>query len=238
MWLDEPLTEAELSQLDDFLVSDAAPDGGMDISTLHGFLTAVAIGPGMMRPSEWLPVVWGDEESPEFESREEAERIFGLMMRLYNDILRVLRESPDEFYPIIHYEEKAPGTEPRPDPENWCRGFMMGVALRSDDWTPFLTKEDGAAILLPIFALADEQMMAEELGPEAAKKLTRERLTEMIPLSVFTTYEYWLERRKRLDPNLPPSGPRLGRNAKVGRNDPCPCGSGKKYKKCCGAAGS
>ena len=23
---------------------------------------------------------------------------------------------------------------------------------------------------------------------------------------------------------------------KVGRNDPCPCGSGKKYKKCCGAA--
>ena len=24
---------------------------------------------------------------------------------------------------------------------------------------------------------------------------------------------------------------------KIGRNDPCPCGSGKKYKKCCGAAG-
>ncbi len=25
------------------------------------------------------------------------------------------------------------------------------------------------------------------------------------------------------------------RGEKVGRNDPCPCGSGKKYKKCCGA---
>ncbi|MCP4508291.1 MAG: SEC-C domain-containing protein, partial [Fuerstiella sp.] len=24
------------------------------------------------------------------------------------------------------------------------------------------------------------------------------------------------------------------RSPKVGRNDPCPCGSGKKYKKCCG----
>jgi uncharacterized protein YecA (UPF0149 family) len=23
---------------------------------------------------------------------------------------------------------------------------------------------------------------------------------------------------------------------KIGRNDPCPCGSGKKYKKCCGAS--
>jgi uncharacterized protein YecA (UPF0149 family) len=28
-----------------------------------------------------------------------------------------------------------------------------------------------------------------------------------------------------------PSRPRI----KVGRNEPCPCGSGKKYKKCCGA---
>jgi preprotein translocase subunit SecA len=24
------------------------------------------------------------------------------------------------------------------------------------------------------------------------------------------------------------------RKTKVGRNDPCPCGSGRKYKKCCG----
>jgi uncharacterized protein YecA (UPF0149 family) len=28
--------------------------------------------------------------------------------------------------------------------------------------------------------------------------------------------------------------PALRTAAKVGRNDPCPCGSGKKYKKCCG----
>ena len=27
----------------------------------------------------------------------------------------------------------------------------------------------------------------------------------------------------------------IKKGAKVGRNDPCPCGSGKKYKKCCGA---
>ncbi|MFA7429459.1 MAG: YchJ family protein [Rhodospirillaceae bacterium] len=31
-------------------------------------------------------------------------------------------------------------------------------------------------------------------------------------------------------------GPRPRRVVKVGRNDPCTCGSGKKYKKCCGAA--
>ena len=28
--------------------------------------------------------------------------------------------------------------------------------------------------------------------------------------------------------------PEVRKDAKVGRNDPCPCGSGKKYKQCCG----
>jgi len=28
-----------------------------------------------------------------------------------------------------------------------------------------------------------------------------------------------------------------GKSKKTGRNDPCPCGSGKKYKKCCGKYG-
>jgi uncharacterized protein YecA (UPF0149 family) len=36
-----------------------------------------------------------------------------------------------------------------------------------------------------------------------------------------------------------PDGPQprtiIRKGPKIGRNDPCPCGSGKKYKKCCGA---
>jgi uncharacterized protein YecA (UPF0149 family) len=36
------------------------------------------------------------------------------------------------------------------------------------------------------------------------------------------------EHEEEAEPPPPPSG-------KVGRNDPCPCGSGKKYKKCHGA---
>jgi uncharacterized protein len=30
--------------------------------------------------------------------------------------------------------------------------------------------------------------------------------------------------------------PTATRSTKVGRNDPCPCGSGKKFKRCCGQA--
>jgi preprotein translocase subunit SecA len=39
------------------------------------------------------------------------------------------------------------------------------------------------------------------------------------------------------EPNQRPSSPRR-KEAKVGRNDPCPCGSGKKYKKCHGMPGA
>src|SRR5215216_3032315 len=40
------------------------------------------------------------------------------------------------------------------------------------------------------------------------------------------------------EPNQRPSSPRKRTEAKVGRNDPCPCGSGKKYKKCHGMPGA
>ena len=40
----------------------------------------------------------------------------------------------------------------------------------------------------------------------------------------------------RADGSRGRDAPGSSRSGKVGRNDPCPCGSGKKYKKCCGAA--
>ncbi len=45
------------------------------------------------------------------------------------------------------------------------------------------------------------------------------------------------QRLQHLHPNPPPREP-IRTEAKIGRNQPCPCGSGKKYKKCCGKSGS
>jgi preprotein translocase subunit SecA len=36
------------------------------------------------------------------------------------------------------------------------------------------------------------------------------------------------------EPARPAAAPKRDGGAKVGRNDACPCGSGKKYKRCCG----
>ena len=52
----------DLNLLEGWLTSDRAHEDAMELSELDGFLTAIAIGPELIMPSEWLPVVWGGEE--------------------------------------------------------------------------------------------------------------------------------------------------------------------------------
>ena len=58
--LDEPLSDAELDELEGFLASDAVPEDCMDLEMLDGFLAAIVSGPESIQPSEWLPQVWSD----------------------------------------------------------------------------------------------------------------------------------------------------------------------------------
>ncbi len=89
MSLETPLSAAEIGELDAFLMSEATSDECMDIGTLDGFLTALVVGPGLVAPSVWLPLVWGGTNEPVFESPEQAERIIGLLLRRMNTISRI-----------------------------------------------------------------------------------------------------------------------------------------------------
>jgi uncharacterized protein len=60
-----PTGPIDLDTLDDYLISHRAP--AWDLSDLDGFLTSLVAGPGLIPPSEWLPVIWGREE-PEFQT--------------------------------------------------------------------------------------------------------------------------------------------------------------------------
>ncbi len=58
-----------------------------------------------------------------------------------------------------------------------------------------------------------------------------ERLQGQISHSAARLHQFWLERRGDARPRV--LGPQVRSSPKTGRTDPCPCGSGKKYKKCC-----
>ncbi len=209
-----------IDELDEFLLSDKSPDNCLQISELDGFLTGVVIGPDLIMPSEWIPVIWQGE--PNFETTEHAERILGAIMARYNDIIHQLDDEPGVFEPIFF---EAP--DGRALAADWAEGFMDAVGLRADAWASIFDDEDAKLLIAPIMAqLHDENGKPFIDGSLEEMQNIREEGAQHLPLAIKGLYEFWKARRQ---PAKSPAG------KKVGRNELCPCGSGRKYKRCCGA---
>ena len=207
-----------LQELDEFLTSDGAPDRSMALSNLDGFLTAVAIGPDRIKPSEWLPRIWGDE-TPEFLSEEEANRVIGTILGRYNQIITQLRDDPDRYQPLIRQNEHGQVIA-----RDWVAGFMDGVALRFHGWQALLKSKEYRNDFAPIAVHLTDAQGNSPLNPEEENvKALIEQAAELIPAAVRSIDRFFKQTRQ-----LGEGGP------KVGRNDPCFCGSGQKFKKCCG----
>lgn len=114
----------DLEALDRYLDSDLSPDDCMGLSDLDGFLTGVVVGPELIMPSEWLPVIWGNEE-PDFESTTHAESIIGLIMDRSNEITTGFNSDPEKFEPIFY---KWPTGEVIVT--DWAAGFREAMELR------------------------------------------------------------------------------------------------------------
>ncbi|HKR90641.1 MAG TPA: UPF0149 family protein [Phenylobacterium sp.] len=211
---------SDLEGLDEFLMSDQAPDDGMMLSDLDGFLTGLAIGPELILPSEWLPIIWGGEE-PVFDDAAQAEAILGAIMSRYNEILGQIADGVIE--PI--FMETPAGEVIAAD---WAEGFLQAVHLRTDAWEKLFRSEKHVHSLVPILALCCDEDGASLLQlPDEAENQFFADAGELVPVAILEIAEFW--RAARSAPQRRSTGP------KTGRNDPCPCGSGKKFKKCCGA---
>ena len=212
-------SDFDLKKLGQFLMSDRAPEDCMQLSDLDGFLTAIAVGPELSMPSEWLPVIWGEGE-PVFENTEDAQSVIGAIMGRYNEILRLIQDEPDAHGPL--FRETPDGQVVAAD---WAEGFMDGVGLRRHAWRPLLESDEGIDLLTPIMAfLHDEDgKPLLEVEPEELVEIRKVAIDLIVP-SVQAINGYWKAHRHPTT-----------RASKTGRNDPCPCGSGRMYKRCCGA---
>ena len=231
-----PPSDEELDELEDFLASDACSDETMLLDALDGYLTAIVSGPDLVKPSEWLPGVWGPtaRDEPAFETHAHAERIVGLIMRHMNGIIWNLQADPDLFQPILSISAYPGDAHEYRDGEMWAYGYMMGVQLRRAQWRPFFDDSNAASALRPMYLLgADHVTPEEEALTETPAQ--REALSDKIAASVAAIYRFWLPYREAAaERTVATTFER--QHPKVGRNDPCPCGSGKKFKKCCGGA--
>jgi len=225
------ITDSELDELQDFLLSDAAPEGAMLLDTLDGFFTALVIGPVTVLPSTWLPYIWdmsGSGEEPKFETDDQAQRIMELLMKMMNSIVTLLSKYPDEYEPLPETIEHESEETRDFFIKLWATGFMIGVNCNNSDWELLINNKHSSVLLSAIYMLS---VRFDDPVPLPTKKFRE--VWEKVPDCVREINKFWFPYRRHELARV--KGMALATEAeRIGRNEPCPCGSGKKFKKCCG----
>jgi uncharacterized protein len=186
-------------------------------------------------PEEWQPVVWGGKP-PRWDGAEEAAEVDALLAAHARMVEQRVRHAgddlPDHLAPLLWLPEDPSEHD---DDEldvgrDWAFGFFRGVELRETAWDAWLDEHDWIdEIFTFLDRLASGEVLGEDPTAEPAPLDYKERLGIIVELPGMLADLH----HHRIDA-LTPRTPRR-REMTPDRNDPCPCGSGKKYKKCHGA---
>lgn len=211
--------EAARSRLMELLDAKSEAHNTMRCDEVQGFMMALLSGPDALNPTNWLPEILGEESLFDAKERTEVER---LVMAMAADMRMKLNEKilPDLWF----YEDEAGN----PDFYTWCNAYLYALDIVPTDWFEAVDQEEFEDLFYPIMALGG--IYDDEENGEVILHLNEKELIQLesdLPHVLLDIYWYW-----QAIINKPQTVRREGE--KVGRNDPCPCGSGKKYKACCG----
>lgn len=219
------LSETELDQLSEFL-SKREGAGAMNLEEMDGFFAALIAGPEVVPPSEFLPEVLGGTDAFKSSEFDQANAILGLILRYWNQIAATLQRG-EVHTPILLEDDHGVYLG-----NDWSRGFVRGIDMRSEGWAELLADEEKCGFMLPVLMLNHEHDEDPQLRPGPIGPEKREELIVYMLAGVVRAYRYF-----RADRELATNSHRNNRGSspgKIGRNDQCPCGSGRKYKRCCG----
>lgn len=200
------MTPTERQTLADFLAHPEQAGRAMNLAMLEGYLVALVIGPSTVAPSLWFSRVWDHENGKEAP-------VFDSM----DDANRILGS-------LIAYNNAVSGQFSR-DPAGFTPLFADDATASADDW--------GKGFYLAMAFARKEwaQLMAEHTAwfrPLLQPQCPADAKASSAALAKIHTF--WQHSR----PATETAQPQRRVDAKISRNDPCPCGSGKKFKKCCG----
>ncbi|ADO48143.1 YecA family protein [[Enterobacter] lignolyticus] len=215
-----PLNESELEWLDDVLARYGNDHSIMDVSELDGMLTAILSAPYAIEPAEWLLSLWGGAEHvPRWANDRERDRFVNLTLQHMDDVAERLSDYPDQFEPLFGTREEE--GQDITIVEEWCFGYMRGVGL--SDWSTLPADQQPS---LDAIALHGDEAQLSRLEALSADEYVAS--VDAITPAALSLYQYWMANPQTAPVNVP-----VKNDNKTGRNDPCPCGSGKKYKNCC-----
>jgi uncharacterized protein len=225
------LDDAEIARLD-ALLEAANPQESMTVEELDGFLAALACSPEPVPEAEYFPVVIGRRDDAGDADAAQAHPELARLLERHRQSVASQLYTGDQYAPVLAYDEEGVARG-----NDWAIGFVRGMAMRPDAWGALDDDPEVAELLDPVMVLVGEVEPTEEGGepPEPVRDEDRKALMDDMFGAVMDVYEYFRPQRER---NLGPAKPARRTVPKVGRNDPCPCGSGRKYKQCHGASGS
>lgn len=257
--ISQPLTSADFDELDTILDDlrsrfEETPQWEF----CEGFMAALVCCRRLISPSEYFSVLLeleddSDTETPLFADEAQFKRFFELWMRRWNQVVDALDadvESLDDeraYMPeVMDLRAAVAALSPEAQAELadapvpsfgqiWAIGFMFAVETWPEEWAP--PRDRDAAKVLDealecIVALTEddtEPAIVAAFDEDDEPGMSEQRLNDFAE-AVWAVYDL-----RALWRQLGPRVETVRREAIPGRNDPCPCGSGKKYKKCCGA---
>jgi uncharacterized protein len=217
MKLITPLNDQEVDKLSNYLQANNA----LDLSTIDGLFTALVSSPKIISPEQWLPVVF---KVANLEDIEDNEANFTLLIRHLNGIESILSRAPDKFMPMFLERDLHDVTEVIV--HNWCQGYVKGINLCADQWKAASIELESDLYPIIVSSKPKSRVYAEQ------PRETLLKLKTQIPVSARQLYNYWFKQREEFHQD---GSPYVRTTPKIGRNDLCHCGSGRKYKLCCGA---
>ena len=230
-------------------------DDSVSLEWLDGCMAALLAGP-VRRPLEhWLPRLLDDTWERTFADPADAQQALHTLGQRW-DVLASqldaeelfdepdqLRLSPlmsqygDEMRDQLLAESKLTPEDAEQWPltgELWASAFLDTIDTFAEDWLlPGPDSEDaawfnGCIAAVTALTLRDADALKAELQLRyPGQALSRDELVDEACMAVQDLRCYWVDHAPR------PATRRV--EAAPGRNDPCPCGSGRKYKKCHGA---
>ena len=236
------LTDAEFEELDQLLAATPEPFEPLDAVMLDGYLCGVLVQPVLIEIEAWLPHVFDFDGQPLPDDADPAwrERVTALITRRHAALNRSMTEDgwfdplilePDDFNPPRTDDPAASLNPVSQSLMPWVAGFQH--ALES---FPDLLELPDPAVDIALARLYrhlpaqsdEEREVVATLDKEHPLPTLDDAIEDLIVVvadldDLTRDLRYKVETVKRDEP-------------KVGRNDPCPCGSGKKFKQCHGKA--
>ncbi|MEO8124347.1 MAG: UPF0149 family protein [Burkholderiales bacterium] len=238
------LSDAEFRALDELLAALPEPLMPMDVVMLDGYLCGVIVQPTLVAAEQWLPPVFDIESRALPADVAGRERLVSLVLRRHAALNRALLEV-GWFDPLILEDDDETDDDDvasdEPDPlagmnpvsrplMPWVVGFQTACVA-----FPALLESEDEAVMTALARLfrhlpaesEDEREVVATLDREMPLASLDDAIEELVA-SVADLADLTQDDRYRVETVR-------RETPKVGRNDPCPCGSGKKYKHCHGA---